>query len=388
MVIGILEAERNFAMKKVSLIFLVIFLIALCACNNAVVDHSQQVLQTENNNTVPDNKTTMDEQQFANTLSDWISGSDFGIISGKLEQSNIILNIPANRYNELTTQNKEDIESAISDILSHTAALDGNVTIIYETENERFKSDLTFDVSQQIPQQSAHSESTTNLIFIHHSCGENWLHDGLNQALNADGYHVADISYGWDVYGDNTDTTDWPTWFTDNVMNLVYNETNTISANNSIAPDSGQNEIIMFKSCYPNSDVGGSIEDEKAIYNSLLPYYEAHPDKMFILITPPPMIHISNPDKTRALCNWLVDRDGGWLSTLTTQNVFVFDFYNVLTHPDAHHYFSNGQEIHTTVEGENTLYYDSGGDDHPNQTGNKKATDEFMSLFCHWRNSI
>jgi len=195
---------------------------------------------------------------------------------------------------------------------------------------------------------------------------------------------VADISYGWREYGDHTDTADWPTWFTDTVMNLVYQEMDTMTASNSIQPAGGENVIIMFKSCFPNSDVGSSITDEQAIYNRLLPYFEQHPEKMFVLVTPPPMIHISNPNMTRDLCNWLYDRKTGWLSELSTGNVFVFDFYNVLTHPDAHHYYINGQEIHKSVTGANTQYYDSGGDDHPNKDGNMKATREFIGLLNNW----
>jgi hypothetical protein len=227
-----------------------------------------------------------------------------------------------------------------------------------------------------------------NLVFIHHSCGENWLNEGLCQALNDSGYHVADIYYGWRAYGDYTDTVDWPTWFTDEVMSLVYQEMNQMAAPNNIEPAEGENTIVMFKSCFPNSDVGSDISDEKAIYDSLLPYFARHPDKMFVLITPPPMQSISDPQKTRELCDWLVDRESGWLAGLTTGNVFVFDFYNVLTHPDAHHRFMDGLEIHEGVEGQDTLYYDSDGDDHPNTQGNIKATEEFIGLLNFWYQSF
>jgi hypothetical protein len=231
--------------------------------------------------------------------------------------------------------------------------------------------------------------STINLIFIHHSVGENWLNNGLTAALNASQYHVADTTYGWTGgggvdYGSHTDTTDWPTWFTNTAMNLVYDEMDVMTASNTLAAAPGENTVIMFKSCYPNSDVGSDITDEKAIYNSLLPYFQAHPDKMFVLITPPPMISISNPAKTRELCNWLYNRDAGWLKDLTTGNVFVFDFYNVLTSPDAHHGLVAGVEVHDVVPGANTLYYDSSGDNHPNSTGSNKAAAEFVPLLNKW----
>ena len=48
------------------------------------------------------------------------------------------------------------------------------------------------------------------LIFIHHSCGENWLADcdgGLGMALRDNNYFVSDTNYGWgpDGIGDSTD---------------------------------------------------------------------------------------------------------------------------------------------------------------------------------------
>jgi hypothetical protein len=238
-----------------------------------------------------------------------------------------------------------------------------------------------------VPWAGGVGESTVNLVFIHHSCGENWLNEGLCQALNESGYHVADISYGWRAYGDYTDTTDWPTWFTDEVMPLVYQEMSAMTAPNAIEPAPGENTIVMFKSCYPNSDVGSDISDEQAIYDSLLPYFEAHPDKMFVLVTPPPMQSISDPAKTRELCDWLTDRDTGWLAALSTGNAFVFDFYNVLTHPDAHHHLADGVEVHESVPGFDTLYYPS-GDDHPNTQGNLKATEEFIGLLDMWYQSF
>ena len=167
-------------------------------------------------------------------------------------------------------------------------------------------------------------------------------------------------------------------------MGLVYPELGQMTAPNNLDPALGENTIVMFKSCYPNSDVGSDISDEKGIYNSLLPYMEAHPDKMFVLVTPPPMIVIPDPQKTRELCDWLTDRDDGWLSGLSTGNVFVFDLYNVLTHPDAHHRLVDGAEVHEVVPGSDTLYYDSDGDDHPNTDGNLKATEEFMPLLNEW----
>lgn len=227
-----------------------------------------------------------------------------------------------------------------------------------------------------------------NLLFIHHSVGEDWLYRGLQEALNNSGFHVADISYGWRQYGDHTDTTDWPGWFNDEVMPLVYAEKGNRTLENLIPPLPGENSIILFKSCFPCSEVGEDIQDEQAVYRSLLPYFASRPDKLFILITPPPMSHLSIPRLTRELTGWLTDRETGWLSGHTPGNVYVFDLYNVLTDPDAHHHLVDGREVHVAVPGRDTLHYDSNGDDHPNEAGHAKATKEFMGLFLHWHEAF
>lgn len=69
-----------------------------------------------------------------------------------------------------------------------------------------------------------------------------------------------------------------------------------------------------------------------------------------------------------------------WLeeNQYTLKNVAVFDFYNVLTHKDAHHRYINGQIEHI-VKSNNTLAYPS-EDDHPSKMGSQKATEEFIPL--------
>jgi hypothetical protein len=325
-------------------------------------------------------------------LDDWILGTDLGIESGVIDESvkTVTLKIYGDRYSGLSDQDKADIRTAVADIM--LAAFGSSLTskdyrVRYEVDGELMSeeglSGGSAGESAEDTSAVGAGGSAVNLVFIHHSVGENWLSDGLCEALNEDGYHVADIYYGWREYGDNTDTIHWPTWFTDKVMGLVYQELGNMTAPNTLAPAPGQNTIVMFKSCYPNSDVGSDISDEKAIYNGLLPYLEQHPDKMFVLVTPSPMREISDPQKTRELCDWLADRESGWLSGLSTGNVFVFDFYNVLTDPAAHHRLVDGKEVHESVPDHNTLAYPS-GDDHPNSEGNIKATGEFVPLLDLW----
>ncbi len=136
----------------------------------------------------------------------------------------------------------------------------------------------------------------------------------------------------------------------------------------------------MFKSCYPCSEVGGGIDDEKAIYNSLKTYFTAHPEKMFVLITPPGETNVESYVLTRELCNWLVDKEAGWLAGYTGKNVFVFDFYGVLSEVNSHHRYVSGNMEYVYDAGYDgkSPYHD--GDNHPNAVGNQKATSEFLPL--------
>jgi hypothetical protein len=241
--------------------------------------------------------------------------------------------------------------------------------------------------------------STVKLIFVHHSCGENWLdddHGGLGRALGENNYFVSDSNYGWgpDSIGDRTDITDWPEWFTgpnsSRYLAALYAESEQNSWYTRTLPDpGGENQIIMFKSCYPNSNLEGSptdppargegltVSNAKAIYNELLTHFATRPDKLFIVITAPPVQEPTYAANARAFNTWLVQ---DWLTGYEGNNVAVFDFYNVLTGPDNHHRSHDGAIEYITNRGGDTLYYPTNGDDHPSPTGNRKATEEFVPL--------
>jgi len=241
------------------------------------------------------------------------------------------------------------------------------------------------------------------LIFIHHSCGENWLTDGygnLGRTLSDNNYFVSDTNYGWGRrnIGDRTDIVDWPAWFGaergERVLADLYNETNKLSSyTRTMGDPGGKNQIIMFKSCFPNSDLYGSPNDPpqasydmtvggaKHIYLELLDYFSTQPDKMFVAITAPPLLDPSNAQNARAFNQWLVTE---WLDGYSGNNVYVFDFHAILTHPDNHHRVVNGSVEYINTNGNGTLHYDSAGDEHPNAAGSQKATDEFVPLLNYY----
>ncbi len=257
---------------------------------------------------------------------------------------------------------------------------------------------------------SAPPEQVTKLIFIHHSTGENWLRDDyglLGKTLGQNNYFVSDTNYGWgpDGIGDRTDIPNWTEWFaseaTPKYMTALFKENGqNADYTRSLADPGGENEIIVFKSCFPNSALEGqpgdppdpegwlSVGHSKFVYNEILRYFGTRPDKLFIVVSAPPLSDGTFAKNARAFNEWLRN---DWLreNNYTLNNVAVFDFYNVLTSPDAHHRFVNGQVEHI-IGNKNTLQYPS-GDDHPSTSGSQKASEEFVPLlnvFYHrWKNA-
>jgi hypothetical protein len=264
---------------------------------------------------------------------------------------------------------------------------------------------------------------TARLIFIHHSTGENWLansNGALGLALMNNNYFVSDTNYGWgpDGIGNSTDIGHWWLWFRSNdsatYMNAVYSESEQNSSYSRLSnTPAGENEIIMFKSCFPNSALQGSaagavpliannplkgedsgssyhtVANAKGIYIDILEYFRQRQDKLFIVIAAPPLQDGTYASNARAFNQWLVNE---WLNDYTYNNVFVFDFYNVLTTNGGnantndlgaatgnHHRWRNNAIEHKTDVGSNVNAYPT-GDDHPSQAGNQKATAEFPPL--------
>lgn len=286
--------------------------------------------------------------------------------------------------------------------------------------------------------------SPVKLVFVHHSTGGNWLADpnpdqpagGLGRALMNNNYFVSATNYGWgpDGIGDRTDIPNWPEWFTgpnrDAIVAALYAETGQnlggFGSWPRLSPDpGGQNQIILFKSCFPNSDLYGqpndpplsapneqyTVANAKAVYNNLLDYFRTRQDKLFVVITAPPMAQgeyqggapppAQRAANARAFNDWLVH---DWLDGYPLNNVAVFDYYNPLTSNGTagrvdnpatseepndvgrsdgnHHRWWNGAEQHTqSVANDYSAYpTDSNWDSHPTSAGHQKATAEFVPL--------
>jgi hypothetical protein len=294
------------------------------------------------------------------------------------------------------------------------------------------------------PLDDSPPEQAIRLIFIHHSSGENWLADengGLGSALMRNQYFVSDTNYEWGPtdsllggpIGSYTDTGNWWNWFLgpshEEILTALFAENGQHASYTRLENQpGGENQIILFKSCFPNSAMDGSPDDlpaigdnllrgqdsgsgnqtvanAKGIYIDLLAYFSRHPEKLFVAVTAPPLLAAdTSPEQAanaRAFNRWLVQ---DWLKGYMLRNVAVFDFFNVLTsnggNPDRndaessrgnHHRIRNGNIEYVIDQGGNTSAYAKDGDSHPASAGNKKATQEFLPLlnyFYHrWRAS-
>lgn len=259
----------------------------------------------------------------------------------------------------------------------------------------------------------AKPEKQIKLLFIHHSCGGQWLADkgdakdiipdtciiashpnggGLRALLQKNNYEVHETAYK-SAIGNKTDVCDWNAKFRDNMDQILRCDLQDTLYNDA----SSRNTIVMFKSCFPANEIFSdgkepgdpdspqkTLVNYKTAYTKLLVYFRAHPETLFICVTAPPIARnvpsrtrefIKNAigsessvkavgERSRRFNNWLKDGKNGWLAGYELKNVVVFDYYNVLTRHGESNY---------------SLYPTNAGyDSHPSTKGNTIATQEFI----------
>lgn len=205
------------------------------------------------------------------------------------------------------------------------------------------------------------------VIFMHHSTGGGLIWEGgLREAFTAQGYDLWDHGYNdegltdpdgnalgtnWEVPDDNTDPDGWYTIFNQPVTDPP---TNTFS-------HMLQYDIIIFKSCFPSSDIwdDARLEEYRSYYLSIRDVIDQHPDKLFIPWTTPPLV----PDATMPEN---AQRARRWAAYLTSDeylaghpNIAVFDIFSIWSDQDG--YLRSEYRV-------------SEDDSHPNAIGNQTAT--------------
>jgi hypothetical protein len=124
-----------------------------------------------------------------------------------------------------------------------------------------------------------------------------------------------------------------------------------------------QHEVILLKSCYPNSHImtGDQLDQYKTSYLSMRSVMDQHPEKLFVLLTPPPLNPAgTNPEaalRARQFANWM-----GSAEYLNGHpNVVVFDLFDYLAEE------MTGAEDADMLKAE----YRDGADSHPNTEANQ-----------------
>jgi len=265
-------------------------------------------------------------------------------------------------------------------------------------------------------------DSLVRILFIHHSTGGNWLADrgpeellpgvergsniylkhenggGLRNTLASVVTDSGQLAYEIhevgrkSIIGSETNVCHWYSKFT----SLFDQEDSTkvdmlnVEIQDSINPES-QNEIVMFKSCYPASDLEPdgptanpladpekTIGNYKAVYNALLNDVfrverKAENRALFVVVTAPPRANddcnVKQAAVAREFNNWLRTE---WLADVDT-NVVVFDYFNINTGGIGNDLDGSWQQ--GTV---NYSAYLTGGDSHPNYMAQAVATKEYL----------
>lgn len=247
-----------------------------------------------------------------------------------------------------------------------------------------------------------------NLLFIHHSVGGQLLADpgpqedtpdarrslhrthpnggGLRALLTALGYQVNEASYGSEI-GQKTDLFDWLPKFRESMPRILA----TRWQDEALA--CGSNQVVAFKSCYPNNafKTAGAltVANAKATLNALRVEFARHPGVLFLYVTAPPLrddsanepgwkslaksvlgrptLRIERQDAARLareFNDWVTAQDG-WLAGYPERNVAVFDYFDLLT--GGHSNFLQFASL-------------GGSDNHPESSAQRRAADRFVSL--------
>lgn len=190
----------------------------------------------------------------------------------------------------------------------------------------------------------------TNLIFLHHSTGHNLIAQGnVRDLFTQDGYQFWDHDYNTSGLTRPDGTCTQTNYDIPEITAGVTGGGNTNPEGLAVLfaqpvhdpPDNAfsrllQHEVLIFKSCFPNSAIKsvGVLEQHRAWYLEMRDVIDRHPDRIFIFLTTPPL----HPAKTtpeeaaraRVLANWL--RSDEFLAGHS--NLFVFDFFNLLADPE------------------------------------------------------
>ena len=210
----------------------------------------------------------------------------------------------------------------------------------------------------------------TNVIFLHHSTGGALIREGgVRELFTAAGFDFWDhnynryglvrpdgspTGYSYSIPDDNTDPDGLARIFAQRARPLPTNALSGLL----------QHEVIVFKSCFPASNLTSEaqLQQYKDWYLGMRDVMDAHPDRAFVVMSPPPLHPAATtPEdaaRARAFADWLTSPaylDGH-------PNVFAFDFFDALAEADPASPEANMLRA---------AYRPDAVDSHPNQAANE-----------------
>ncbi len=219
----------------------------------------------------------------------------------------------------------------------------------------------------------------TNVIFLHHSTGRALIEQGgVRELFTEAGFDFWDHDYNWPglrrpdgteagysyaIPGDNTDPDGLARIFSQRAYGLPLNALSGLL----------QHEVIVFKSCFPASNIESDeeLQQRKDWYLGIRDVMDAHPDKVFVVMSQPPLHPAATtPEaaaRARAFADWLTS-DAYLAGHL---NVFAFDFFDALAEDDPASPEVNMLRAEYRPEGE---------DSHPNEVANASVGPMFAGV--------
>lgn len=266
------------------------------------------------------------------------------------------------------------------------------------------------DLSRYSPEAPA---TPVDLAFLHHSIGAQLLAEpgsergdryqpsshpnggGLAALLAQNGYRLHAATYGSRL-GERTDLFDWLPKFRAHMDDIL-----ALANQDARLEPGARNRVVMFKSCFPNSNFIGRGAGEgnpagpdlteanaRATMRALASEFAKRPDVLFVYLTAPPQAPRTwtepawkwlvkkalgratraeelraSGDLARSFNNWVKAPDG-WLAGYPHRNVVVFDVFDVLTAHGA-----SNLSMYATGDG-----FDS----HPSADGQRRVAAELV----------
>ena len=219
------------------------------------------------------------------------------------------------------------------------------------------------------------------MVFLHHSVGEGLLDvGGLRDQLLEMGILVKSATYG-DQIGEDTDMNHWVGKFEERMQDIF----DFSSHGNQYRSDGKTNDVVMFKSCFPNSGIVAEGEapgnptapertmaNYKATWEQLQSQMAGYPNKLFVYLTAPPQVpEVSSPDqarRAREFNTWLMTEYlPAYKKSTGLDNLVIFDLFGVLA--DDQGFLKAAYRI------------PKDGDCHPNVKGSQAASKAFLEFF-------